>query len=395
MMRLFNYILKLLFNKANKYLISVILLVVMISCTQPLILKYMSVDESGYFMYGKKSQRIFFEEVFISDSFEKIWQRETKGSQSHSSIVVYKDFLFTADLAGRIYAYNKDSGKEIGYENNNGAISTSPVINKLRLFYVLNNHKEKYSTLIMFDFVNGKKLNEVRIDGGVNNELLPTQNALFVLSDNGELIKFNYAGEKESGINTKVRTRCIPASDENIIVWGNQKGELYIVSLSNGEILFKQKVCDGIESGITIDNNIIYFGDTSGKLHAFDVDKRTMLWTFSTHANIRTIPVFNDEAVFIGNLAGRIYSVNKTTGKLIWKLDTKGLINTTPLLTKNFLIQPDYNKKVLIINTITGDNIKSMEFDRRVKLTPVYYDEILYLGSDRGQIHAYKTTKLE
>jgi len=390
---------KVLYNGLIKivliHLISVPFLLLLISCTQPLIIKYISTEEPGFYMFGKTKYRNFYENVFLSDSLQKVWQRETKGSQLHNSIAIYNDYLFVSDLSGRIYGYDKNTGKEIGFEKNNGAISVTPIIYKLRLFYVVNNLKERYSTFVMYDFVNGRKINEFKIDGGVNNELLKTENAVFVLSDKGELVKFNYAGEIEWSVDTKSTTKCIPAADENYIIWGNQNGELVFANITDGKIIFREKICDGIESGISIDNNILYLGDVLGKLISFDKNKMTIQWIYKTNAKIKSIPVFNDESVFIGNLSGNIYSINKVSGKRNWIFHTNGIINTTPLLFKNLLIQPDYNKKIHLLNNLTGTSLKTIIFDRRVKLTPVYYEGMLYLGSDRGQIHAYKTFEIK
>ncbi len=94
--------------------------------------------------------------------------------------------------------------------------------------------------------------------------------------------------------------------------------------------------------------------------------------------------------VYAGNLNGDFFSLNKNTGELNWQIQTKGIINTTPLITNDFIVQPNVDKKVLFINPSNGTIENAIEFDRRTKLTPVLYDSLLFLGSDRGILHAYK-----
>lgn len=376
-----------------KYSSSFLLLIILglfSSCTQPMVIKYVSSEEPGHVMYGKVPQRNFYENTFINEKMLKLWTSETNGSQANTSVIIYDDYLFVTDLSGRIYAYDKNTGKRIGYEKYKGAISIAPIINKLRIYYVVNHRLERYSTFYMRDFTSGKTLSEVNIEGSVNNEMIRTESGILILTDNGEHLKINYGGTIEWAVKTKTTAQCNPASDGKIVVWGTQKGELIFASSDDGKIIYKNKMCEGIESGITIDNNVLFFGDITGKLYAYDYENHKIIWSYNTGAKIKSTPVFNSESVFIGNLAGNIFSIDKLTGKRNWKVETKGVINTTPLLVNNFLIQPDYNKKIHFINPIVGQTVHILAYDRRVKLSPVYYDGIIYTGSDRGEIHAYK-----
>lgn len=375
----------------KKLLIILIGLFLIYRCTQHLALKNMPLDQPGIFMYGKIPQRNFYEDVSISDSLELRWIAETNGSQSNTSVIINGSFIFVNDLSGRIYGFDIATGKLIGYEKYSGSISVAPVLYKLRIYFVVNLKNENYSIFVMRDLFSGNTLSEVRIEGSVNNELLKLDDCIFVLSDRGELIKFNFAGLKEWSIDTKVTSQSIPASDGNVILFGNQKGEIIIVSAIDGSILFRKKLCNGIESGFTIDKNIAYFADISGKIYSFDFVNKKILWSFDTNAKIVSTPVFNSENIFIGNLAGDLFSISKKNGRLNWKIETKGIINATPLLLKNILIQPDFNKKVYLINPQNGERIKTIKFDTRVKLTPIYFNNVIFIGIDRGQIYAYNT----
>jgi len=76
----------------------------------------------------------------------------------------------------------------------------------------------------------------------------------------------------------------------------------------------------------------------------------------------------------------------------LWKIETGGIINTTPVLFKNYLVQPDLNRKIYFIDINSGEIAKTYDFEKRVKLSPVYYDGILYLGADKGIINAYQVS---
>lgn len=352
----------------------------------------MSPSEPGYFMFGKNPERSFYENISINEELQSKWSEETSGSQSNTSIVIYKNILFVTDLSGKVYAFDSENGKQLGYEKYSGAIPVAPVINNLRMFLILNNLNERYSTLKIFDFINGKILNEFKINGSVQNEMLKMKDGIIVLTDLGELIKYNLVGTKEWSTATKVNSKSSPSSNGEVILFGNENGELVAASAKNGEIKYRSKLSDGIEGDICIDGNNSYFGDNKGRLFSININDGTINWQFDSKNKIMVTPVHDNSKIIFGNLAGDIFCLNKIDGKLIWKTRTSGVINTTPLLFKNFLVQPDVNKKVYLISTVTGKIEKTYDFERRVKLSPVYYNGILYLGSDKGMINAYKTS---
>lgn len=364
---------------------------ILINCTQPLVFKFMSSNENGYYMFGKNPTRDFYEKTSIDENLQLIWTVETNAAQSNSSIVIYKDILFVTDLSGRIYGFDRVTGKSYGYEKYSGSIPVAPVITGLRMFLVVNNINEKYSTLKYYDLIGGKILSESKIAGSVQNELLKLNDGIIVLSDNGEVIKYNLIGTMEWSVSTKVNSKSSPSSDAKVILFVNENGELISISAADGKINYRKKLSGGIEGDICIDGANAYFGDNNGNLFSVTVAEGIINWWFNTKNKILVSPVYDESKIFVGNLAGDIFCVNKTDGKLIWETKSDGVINTTPLLLRNYLIQPDLNKKILFIDTQTGEIKKKYEFEKRVKLSPVLYDGILYLGSDKGIINAYKT----
>ncbi len=370
---------------------SCLIFILSISCSQPISFRNMVSGQTGHFMYGKVQERKFFENTSIQDSLKLIWSAETIGSQSNTSIVIYGDMLFVSALSGRIYVFERSIGKPLGFEKYSGSIPVAPILNEMRLFFIVNDSNEKLSTLKLFDLVGGKILSESRVFGSVQNEMLRVEDGIVLLSDSGELIKYNFVGLRQWSLSTKISARSSPASNGELTLFGNVLGEIIAVNSNNGEMKYRANISSGIESEFSIDEPNAYFGDNKGKIFSVNVSDGKLNWQFDTKNKIVAAPVHNESQIIIGNLAGDLYCLNKEDGKLIWKTSTGGVINTTPLMFKNYLVQPDMNKKVYFINTKTGKIEKTYEFERRVKLSPVFYNGILYLGADRGIINAYQT----
>ena len=377
------------FSKYRRAYLLLFISLIVAGCSQPLIIKNSSYDEPGYFMFGRIPQRDFYSDLIIGEVIEK-WNNQTSGSQTGSSIVIYNNTVFVYDLSGRIYGFDRLTGKLLGYEKFNGSIETAPVVKNLRIFFVVNEKLENYSTFIVFDFINGKILKEERIDGGVTNELIRLDDGIVLLTDVGELIKFNYVGTREWSTKTETTSLSSPASNNEIIIWGNQSGEIILASAKTGEIKSKTKLQKPITGGITIVNDDSYFADEAGTVYCYNIKDMKVIWETATGSKILSTPAADDLKIYIGNLKGKIFALDKNNGKIIWEVNTQGIINTTPLVTKNMLIQPDVNKKVYFINTASGTIEKSLSFDTRTKLNPVIYDGMLYMGSDRGIIHTYQ-----
>jgi len=372
--------------------ISPIILLAFLSCTQPIAFKNMIVGGSGHFMFGKNPGRNFSHNISIENDIKLKWSVETSGSQTNTSVIIYDNVLFVGDLSGKLYAFDRSSGKMFGYEKYPGSISVSPIVNDLRVFVLLNQFNEKYSVLKFFDYLNGKVLSESSFYGSVQNEMIKLNDGIVVLSDQGEMIKFNFVGSRVWSMDTKVATTSSPASNGDLILFGNEKGELIAVSSNTGEIKYRAKISNGIEGDFSIESDFAYFGDSYGKLFCVSVNDGKVVWSVDANNKILSTPVMNDNKVFVGNLAGEIFCFDKSSGKTLWKIETGGIINTTPVLFKNYLVQPDLNRKIYFIDINSGEIAKTYDFEKRVKLSPVYYDGILYLGADKGIINAYQVS---
>ena len=115
-----------------------------------------------------------------------------------------------------------------------------------------------------------------------------------------------------------------------------------------------------------------------------------IIWSFDSNNKIVMTPILDDRNIYFGNLNGDFYSINYSSGKINWQFNSGGLFNASGLVFNNLIIQPDLNKKLLIINKQDGKIIRSKNYNEKVKMSPVFYDNKIYVGVDRGEIVAYK-----
>ena len=372
-----------------KYIIPNLSLLLLLGCSNPLILQDVRSNQPGHLMFGGVPSRNFYVPANIGDSLVLKWKSKTHGSFSNTSITTYDKYLFVPDLSGRIYCYDLSTGKEMGVAKNKGEISVAPALYRLRIFYLLNEYDEDYSELIYYDYFTYEIIAKNRLSGKCSNEMMMDEDGVYILSDNGRLYKFNYIGRKEWETDTGVLTMSSPAMMDKIVIFGNIKGDLIGINALDGTVRYREKISGGLASGVSISGQHGFIGDINGIVHCFKINDGSVIWKYNTGSRIKSIPVFNDSSLFIGNLKGDICALRKSSGQVLWKVNTGGLINTTPLLFNDYLVQPDLNKKVVFLDVTTGEIKKIIPFEYRMKLSPVYFNNTIFFGIDQGEIYAY------
>ncbi len=129
--------------------------------------------------------------------------------------------------------------------------------------------------------------------------------------------------------------------------------------------------------------------NNNGIIYAIDLNSTEIIWEHDTGARIIMSPAVDDKNVVIGNLSGALLSLDKLNGEPNWGQQYKGVFNSTPLLTNYRIIIPDLFRSLYIIDKSTGIPNKIYLLEGRAKLSPVYFDDILFIGFDRGILRAY------
>jgi outer membrane protein assembly factor BamB len=365
------------------------LVILIFGCTRTIHFYNYNEDASRISQFGNNPNRNFYYKQKISIDKKPFWDRSIYGSFSKSSFVAYDSILFAADLGGRITAINIKNGKKNGEIKYKGSIEQAPIVNENKLIFVLNIAKDKNSELIVYDFINGKEVENSKLAGKVTNELIFENANIFVLSDFGILYKFNKNGviiwEKDLHANFF----SDPASDGENLYAASLDGNLFSVKLNSGEINYKKKIAAGFQSGICLNEMYIFIGDEEGNMISVNKNNGEVNWKYETKFIIRSIPAFDNKFVYFGNLNGDLFSLELNSGKLNWSLQTDGLINTTSLVFENVLIQPNLKKQVDIVNKLDGKIVESIPFDGRCRTTPFFYNNKIFFGIDKDDVYCF------
>lgn len=359
-------------------------------CAKSLIKIISNTDEDPYPMFGKTTSKNFYVPFTVSDSLKLKWESDVYGSFTNSSVVVYDKYVFTSDLGGRIFVFNIEDGKRVGILKVGETIPGTPLVYKTLVIYAAAEDKNNISELVYYDYANGKQLSYEEIDSRILSEMLALDDGIIFLTESGRINRYDLKGNSVWQTETNERTRSSPSLINNIVVFGNDAGEIITVNAKNGEIKHRFHIGGIFNSSPNLVDNSAMLSNNNGQVYSIDYYTGKINWEFNTGARVVMIPASDNENVYVGNLEGSLFSLKKANGKLNWKRNYNGLFNATPLITNNRIIIPDLDKTFYIIDKKNGMINNKYSLDARVKLTPVLVDSTLFIGYDRGILRAYE-----
>lgn len=111
----------------------------------------------------------------------------------------------------------------------------------------------------------------------------------------------------------------------------------------------------------------------------------TNLWTFNMESPIHSSPAIYKDHVYYVSSEGILKAIDMETGEEEWDLDLEAKTNSSPIIHSNRLyVGCEDGLKAVNINShkvvwdYDCDNVAS---------APVYYDDIIYFGSDDGHLY--------
>ena len=373
----------------KKILIIALMMIFLFGCGKSLIEITARLDSDPYPMFGKTSARNFYVPVTVSDSLVLKWENEAHGSFTNSSVTIYDDYVFTSDLGGRIYVFDIHDGKKVGMLKSKDAIYSAPLIFKNFVVYAVAEEKYNLSEFIIYNYRTGNETYYEEIYSRVLSEMIALEDGVIFLTESGRLNRYDLSGKSIWQTETDFTTRGSPSLNNGIIIFGNDDGEVITVDLEEGEIINRISIGGMFTGSPTIDENVAYMSNNNGIIYAIDLNSVEIIWKYDTGARLIMSPAVDDKNVIIGNLSGTLLSLDKLNGKPNWRQQYKGVFNATPLITNYRIIIPDLFRSLYIIDKSTGILNKIYLLDGRAKLSPVYFDDILFIGFDRGILRAY------
>lgn len=148
-------------------------------------------------------------------------------------------------------------------------------------------------------------------------------------------IFFNPAGWWR--FSTEGETYLSPKLYKNLVISGNQNGELFAVEKRTGEQKWKYKTEHEISSQITIEDEKVLFTTTDGILISLNAKTGEEKWKFEKENNYAFYSDLkvHKNLVLVGDAGGTLYAVKVANGELEWKFDSEPIVTRTDVTSES------------------------------------------------------------
>ena len=147
-----------------------------------------------------------------------------------------------------------------------------------------------------------------------------------------------------------------PAVLNNLIVFGNQNGEVIALSLKDGKKKWTYKTGGAVFSSPAVQKGKVVLGSGDGYVYCLDVLKGYIHWKIKTGASVLGSPVIAGDTVFIGGSDHNFMALSLQNGKVFWKFSQlQGPVVSTPLLYGNLVVFGAWDKNLYAVNKSTGE----------------------------------------
>lgn len=191
-----------------------------------------------------------------------------------------------------------------------------------------------------------------------------------------------------------------PATDGNLVIFGNSIGEVEALALKDGSKKWLFKTKGAIYSSPAIAGNLVVMGSGDGSIYALQVNTGKQVWKLETKGAVLGSPVIENNVVYIGGSDHHFRAIDLKTGKQLWAFkDVQGAIVGKPLLYKGKVIFGSWGRHLYALNQSNGSLLWKWNNNHPNRMfspamcTPVAHNDIVYVAAPDRVLNAIDANK--
>jgi eukaryotic-like serine/threonine-protein kinase len=169
-----------------------------------------------------------------------------------------------------------------------------------------------------------------------------------------------------------------PVSQDKVIYFGGDDGNIYAVDSETGRQIWKRTTGGPAPCTPAVANGMVYATSYDGKFYALDAKTGAIKWKFATEGERRfeakgihglqpksqtiadqfdvylSSPVVVQGAVYFGSGDGHLYALDAATGDLKWKFKTGDVIHASPAYADGVLFVGSWDSYFYAVDAATG-----------------------------------------
>jgi outer membrane protein assembly factor BamB len=175
---------------------------------------------------------------------------------------------------------------------------------------------------------------------------------------------------------------------DGVIYVGSFDGNLYALSLADGEEKWKFHTELGFKAAPAVREGMIYIGDVDGKFYAIDAASGQEKWSVTSGAEINAGANFYRDQVLFTSQDGGFYCLNPGDGKLVWKYTIDNMIQCSPTVVENRGFLAGCDGKLHIVDLDKGVAAATVDIGDPTLSTPAALGDLVYFGTQGGRFLA-------
>ncbi len=369
----------------------ILTILILTSCAKIKLQKHsqLNTNPSDWGMYGRNPGRTNEYPGSISLPLKLKWHLNASAAIERT-ILVRDSVIFFSTMDGRIYAYNIETRKKIGYIKTE--YNATGVVKDSALFVARRYGDE---TLVKYCLMRGKKEWEFNA-GDITTEPLILDDGIVVTALYKHIDFYDLTnGESIWKFETNKQIRSSPACDGEIIVFGCDDGNIYAIKKSTGELKWEYKTAGSVQVTPAIKNDVVYVGSNDKKFYAINLQTGRLVWEFQTNGQIFHAAGVTDSIVVFGSTDSFLYCLNRISGKLIWTFEAKSVISTSPLICEDKIFIGSLDHHLYALDRSTGVELWKFKAKGRIRSNPIIYKNYLILASEDDELYVFESNKQE
>jgi outer membrane protein assembly factor BamB len=310
------------------------------------------VREEAWPLYGYNVARTRVAPEFDErPPFRRLWVVNAHRLVEFPPVVAYGR-LYVANIAGRFYAVDAETGDVVWRKNFGRFTAASPAVADGVVYQPLMNRP------------------------GSNRDT--AAGALVALdAESGDVI-------------WRFHTRVVESSPlvvDGTVYVGSFDDRLYALNAETGKVRWSLKTGDDVKGGAAYARGTVYFASYDGKVYAADARTGRKRWDSAGQSGLRgsgnfyATPAVAYGRVFIGNTDGKVYSFGARTGDLVWSKTTGGFVYSSAAVADKTVYVGSYDGHLYALDAATGDERWTFRSNGRISGAVTILAGIVYFST--------------
>ncbi|MCH8012008.1 MAG: PQQ-binding-like beta-propeller repeat protein [Candidatus Marinimicrobia bacterium] len=310
-----------------------------------------------------------------------------------SSPVLSQKLIIIPFLNSEVFVLRLSDGKKIGRKKFGvGPIAGLSIIKEKLLLSLPSNKR----SLIAYNLNSGKIIWTKEIGSGIT---APTVMNDFVYCGTlrSELYCISMTdGEKIWKFRTKSPIHSTSAVSHGILVVVDRDGTIYAFKDHQDSPIWERQL-ENVKEGSfeqlyrkpVIGKEKIFIAAQTGNLYALSLVDGKILWTIDLKDPIYSSVSIDETHLFIGTSSGKVFSIDQVSGKINWTFDQNEIINQEILVLKSGIMVPTLRGEILWLDKNTAKLLDKIEVEGRIITALVATDRYVIVSDDKKWVYAF------